>query len=153
MRRRSISKQPIQTELFPFLSILACTIGTLILLIIVITSQMLNEQKDVKIVVKSEQGDNRLKQPRYIECRADSVVIYPSQTIVKEQQIGQKNSAFSRLLTEMKQNRDREYFIVAVRPDGFQVFEKVRDLIEAEGIDLGYEPFDSDWQLKIEEAK
>ncbi|MBE9117402.1 hypothetical protein IQ249_15995 [Lusitaniella coriacea LEGE 07157] len=153
MRRRSISKQPIQTELFPFLSILACTIGTLILLIIVITSQMLNEQKDVKIVVKSEQGENRIKQPRYIECRADSVVIYPSKTVVKEQQISQKSSAFGRLLTEMKNNRDREYFIVAVRPDGFQVFEQVRELIESEGIDLGYEPFDSDWQLKIEEAQ
>ena len=45
MRRRTISKQHTDVELFPFLSILACTIGTLILLIIVLTTQALNKQE------------------------------------------------------------------------------------------------------------
>ena len=45
MRRRSkISK--IETELFPFLSVLACTIGTLILLIIVVSTETLSDNPE-----------------------------------------------------------------------------------------------------------
>jgi len=150
MRRRSISKRSIQTELFPFLSILACTIGTLILLIIAIASQTLSNKQEVTIVAKSEQGKNQNKTPRYLECRQDGVVIYPSQTFVPASQLSQPNSAFGQLLAQMKQKREQEYLIVAVRPEGFRVFETVRDRVEAEGIDLGYEPLDRGWTLKLE---
>lgn len=151
VRRRSISRSSIQIELFPFLSVLACTIGTLILMIIVITSQMLGEeQKEVKIVARTEAGKNQTKNPFYIECRQDGIVIYPQQTFVSAQNIGQPNSPFRQLLSRISQSRDREYIIAAIRPDGFQVFETARSLIEQEGINLGYEPFDRNWKLKVE---
>jgi hypothetical protein len=40
--------------------------------------------------------------------------------------------------------------IVAIRPYGIDVFDKVRALIESEGIDIGYEPIDEGWTLKIQ---
>jgi hypothetical protein len=120
-------------------------------MIIVITSQMLGEQqKEVKIVAKTESGKNQVKTPFYLECRQDGVVIYPQKTFVPAPNISQSNSSFRQLLDRVSQNRDREYIIVAVRPDGFAVFETARSLIEKEGIDLGYEPFDRDWKLKVE---
>lgn len=149
-RRRSISRPAIQTELFPFLSILACTIGTLILLIIAIASQTLSKKQEVTIVAKTERGQNQAKIPRYLECRQDGIVIYPAQTFVSAAELQQSTSAFRQLLAQMKQKRGQEYLIVAVRPDGFQVFETVRSLVEAEGIDLGYEPLDRGWTLKFE---
>lgn len=151
MPRRSIARSSIQIELFPFLSVLACTIGTLILMIIVITSQMLGEQqKEVKIVIKTEAGTNQVRVPFYIECRSDGVVLYPSQTFVPARALNDPSSPFVQFLNRLSQSRDREYIIAAVRPDGFDVFEAARTLIEQKGIRLGYEPFDKDWILKVE---
>jgi hypothetical protein len=152
MRRRSITRKPIETELFPFLSVLACTIGTLILLIIVITSQTYGSEREVRIVVKSEQGANSSKTPRYLEARVDGVMIHPQQTFIPLNQLENSNSALSQIIARVKQNRNQEYFIVAVRPDAFSVFETLRGLIEKEGISLGYEPLDAGWKLRVEQA-
>lgn len=152
MRRRSISRQHTEVELFPFLSILACTIGTLILLIIVLTTQALNKQ-EVTIVARTEEenGVNKTKNPRYIECKADGVIIYPGEEFVSLEQLDKPNSAMTKLLSQMEQNRDREYLIVAVRANGIDTFNLVRNLIEGAKIDIGYEPIDANWQLKIPE--
>lgn len=149
MRRRSIAKKHTQVELFPFLSILACTIGTLILLIIVLTTQALNQQ-EVTIVAREENGANGQKSPRYIESRSDGIVIYPGEIFVPRQNLEDPNSPLQTTIAEMKANRDREYLIVTLRPDAIDVFNKVRSLVEQEEIDIGYEPFDASWTLKTE---
>ena len=91
--RRRINFKKIELELFPFLSVLACTIGSLILLIIVVSTQTLDTNPEVTIVAKTENGTNRGKEPRYIECREDGVVIYPSQEFIPLDQLDQPNSA------------------------------------------------------------
>ena len=150
MRRQRIARPANQVELFPFLSILACTIGTLILLIIVITTQTYSGDQEVTILA-NEQGGNQAKSPRYIESSADGVIIYPGKEFVPAGQLAQPDSAFAQLLTDIKSSGGREYLIVAVRPNGVEVFKEVRDLIEAQEIDIGYEPIDQDWQLKVQE--
>lgn len=148
MRRRSkISK--IETELFPFLSVLACTIGTLILLIIVVSTETLSDNPEVTIIAESEDGINKKKQPRYIECKEDGVIIYPSEIFVPLAELNEPDSALLNLIAEVKEKQDQEYVIVAVRPTGIEVFQQVRDLIETEGIDIGYEPIEEGWTLKI----
>lgn len=149
MRRRSKSNK-IELELFPFLSVLACTIGSLILLIIVLSTETLKDNPEVTIIAKTEAGGvNRKKQPRYIECKEDGIVIYPSQEFVSKNELSQPNSKLANFITEIKKNKDKEYVIVAVRPNGIDVFQKVRDLIEKEEIDIGYEPIEEGWKLKI----
>lgn len=150
MRRRAISKKAIETELFPFLSVLACTIGTLIMMIVAISSQQIGAQQQVKIIARTEAGTNQTKVPRYIECRADGVVIYPNLEFIPIQSINQPGSPLSQLIAQMSLQRDREYLIVAVRPDGIEVFKQVRQLVEQQGIDIGYEPLDAGWELDIE---
>lgn len=149
-RRRSLSRTPLELDLFPFLSILACTIGTLVLLIIVISIQTFNSQKEIKILAKTEEGVNQTKTPRYIECRGDGIIIYPSQSFVAIADIESRNSPLNQLLAEVRKNRASEYLIVAVRPDGIAVFQTIRSLIEEQEIDIGYEPIEENWQLKIE---
>ena len=150
MRRRTIAKNQTEVELFPFLSILACTIGTLILLIIVLTTQALNQQ-EVTIVAKTENGENQSKAPRYIECRDDGVVLYPSEEFVPEEKLDDPNSALQKLIAQVKANKEKEYLIVALRPNGIDIFESIRNLVEGEGIDIGYEPVDSTWKLTIQQ--
>ena len=152
MRRRSISrKQHIEIELFPFLSILACTIGSLILLIIVLTTQALNKQQVTIVAKADEQGVNATKSPRYLECRSDGVVLYPSKELIPVDQLEKPNSPLQQLIAELKTNRDREYLIVALRPNAIDVFNQVRAILEQEEIDIGYEPLDAGWTLKTEE--
>lgn len=149
MRRRQSSTSKIEIELFPFLSVLACTIGSLILLIVVITTQTFSSQKEITIIAQGEKGGNVTKKPHYIECRHDGVVIHPSQEFVSKDELQSSYSALTRLINNVAMNRDREYLIVAVRPDGIDVFKQVRTLIENQGIDIGYEPIDEGWKIKI----
>lgn len=149
MRRRSKSNK-IVLELFPFLSVLACTIGSLILLIIVVSTETLNDNPEVTIIARSEGGENQKKQPRYIECKEDGIVIYPSQEFVSKNEMSQPNSPLTKFINEVKKNKDKEYIIVAVRPSGIEVFDTLRDIIMEEEIDIGYEPIEEDWTLKFE---
>jgi len=152
MRRRSISRQLNNVELFPFLSVLVCTIGTLILLIIVASSQILSAQSEVAIIAKSEDGKNRNKRPHYVECRQEGIIIHPSQKFVSNKDITNSSSALGQLIAQVSARKDQEYVIVAVRPDGFKVFNQVRTLLEQADIDIGFEPIDENWKLKIKDS-
>ncbi|MDJ0845225.1 hypothetical protein [Crocosphaera sp.] len=152
MRRRSFAKKSLEVELFPFLSILACTIGTLILLIIVLTTQLLKNEREITIIAKQETtGENQGKLPKYIECREDGVLLHPSQVFVPKADINNRRSPLNQLIREVQKNKDKQYLIVVLRPQGIDVFQQVRDIVEKRGIDIGYEPIDADWKLKIEE--
>jgi biopolymer transport protein ExbD len=149
MRRRNVSKaNHAQIELFPFLSILACTIGTLILLIIVLTTQSLSQQEVVIVAKEEGQGANAQKTPRYIECRSDGIILHPSEELIPVSQLDKPDSPLKKLIAEVKANRDREYLIVALRPNAIDVFDQVRAMVEQEEIDIGYEPIDATWTLK-----
>lgn len=149
MSRRSVARtKHTDVELFPFLSILACTIGTLILLIIVLTTQALDPQ-EVTIVAKEGQGVNQSKTPRYIECRDDGIVLHPSQTFVPRADIKDSDSPLRQLIKEVKANKENEYLVVVLRPNGIDMFNQVRNLVESEGIDIGYEPIEYGLELEI----
>lgn len=152
MPRRTIArKNHAQIELFPFLSVLACTIGTLILLIIVLTTQSLSQQEVIIVAKEDEKGINAKKNPRYIECRENGVILHPSEELITLSQLQQPNSPLKKLIAEVKANREREYLIVALRPNAIDVFDRVRDMVEQEKIDIGYEPIDATWTLKTKE--
>jgi len=91
MRRRSRANK-IEMELFPFLSVLACTIGTLILLIIVISTESIESSSEVTIIGQTEEGQNSAKTPRYIECREDGIILHPSEEFVPRNRLSRSNS-------------------------------------------------------------
>lgn len=140
-------------DLFPFLSILACTIGTLILMIIVMTMQSMGGEQKVSIIAKQEKGEegglNSQKLPRYWECSEKGVILYPQKTLVPLKDFKQ-SPVLQAALGDISQKRDKEYLIIAVRPGGIEAFRELRNLVESRGIDIGYEPLDDGWQLKFE---
>ena len=153
MSRRNIyRKQQTEVELFPFLSVLACTIGTLILLIIVLTTQAL-EPQEAKVVAKTEEdskGANQKKTPLYIECREDGFVLHPSKKFAPRADIYDQKSPLRKMIAELKTQKEEKYLIVILRPDGLEMFNKIRELVSKEGIDIGYEPLEFGLDLKIE---
>ncbi len=138
-----------ELDLFPFLSVLACTIGTLILMVVVIsTSSLSRDRSNVQILAReTAQGD---KTPRYVECLERGILIHPEKTLVPIAQIDNPNAAFVRFLNQVK-TRPSDYVIVAVRPNGFDCFEKARIEIERAGVAIGYEPFNADWKLCLKQ--
>ena len=158
MSRRNIRrKQQTEVELFPFLSVLACTIGTLILLIIVLTTQALEPQEDVVVVKADEdsQGSNTSKTPLYIEAREDGFILHPSKLYPNKEfapraDLYDEQSPLRKTIANLKANRDEQYLILILRPDGLEMFDKARELVQEEGIDIGYEPLEYGLDLKIE---
>ena len=151
-RRKSHNSKPSQ-NLESFLDILTCTIGIFILMIIIMTTQAINKQ-EVTIVAQTEgeNGANQSKNPRYIECRHNGVILYPGEEFVPQEKLNDPNSAMTKLIAQVQENRDREYLIVAIRSNGIDTFNLVRNLVQGAEIDIGYEPIDATWQLKIQES-
>ena len=151
-RRNIYRKQQTEIELFPFLSVLACTIGTLILLIIVLTTQALEPQEAI-VVAKTEEdskGANKNKIPIYIECREDGFVLHPSKEFAPRADLYDEKSPLRKLVAELKTQKEEKYLIVILRPDGLEMFNKIRELVTKEEIDIGYEPLEFGLELKIE---
>ena len=151
-RRNPRRKQQAEVELFPFLSVLACTIGTLILLIIVLTTQALEPQEAV-VVAKTDEntkGSNEKKTPLYIEARQDGFILHPSEDFAPRADLYDEKSQFRKTIASLKANKDKQYLILILRPDGLEMFDKARELVQGEGIDIGYEPLEYGLDLKIE---
>ena len=153
MPRRSIyRKRQTEVELFPFLSVLACTIGTLILLIIVLTTQALEPQEAVVVakVDENSRGANQNKTPLYIEARKDGFILHPSQEFAPRADLYDEQSPLRTTVANLKANKDEQYLILILRPDGLEMFDRIRELVEQDGIDIGYEPLEYGLELKIE---
>lgn len=147
--RRSPGRRGAQAELFPFLAVLACMIGTLILIIIVVTTGVLGSKRSITLVARDSDGRNVTLKPHYVEVRGDGVVIHPGLEFVAADHVDGRQTALRRLLRQVEERKATEYVIVAVRPDGFKLFSEVRDQVEGRGIQIGYEPVDADWKLRI----
>ena len=153
MARRSIyRKRQTEVELFPFLSVLACTIGTLILLIIVLTTQALEPQEAVVVakVDENSKGANQNKTPLYIEARKDGFILHPSKEFAPRADLYDEQSPLRTTVANLKANKDEQYLILILRPDGLEMFDRIRELVEQDGIDIGYEPLEYGLELKIE---
>lgn len=160
-RRNTHRKKQTEMELFPFLSVLACTIGTLILLIVVMTTQASKPQEAVvvaKVAENLQQANqkktplyaNKQKTPLYIECRQDGFVLHPNKQFAPRADLYDEKSPLRKTIANLKANKDKQYLIIILRPDGLEMFDKVRNLVRNEGIDIGYEPLEFGLELKIE---
>lgn len=151
-RRNTFRKQQTEVELFPFLSVLACTIGTLILLIIVLTTQALEPQEAVVIakVDENSQGLNQEKTPIYIECRKDGFTLHPNKKFAPRADLYDEASPLRKTIAELKASKNEQYLILILRPDGLEMFDKIREQVQEAGIDIGYEPLEYGIELKIE---
>lgn len=136
-------------ELFPFLAVLACVIGTLILLVILVTSGLLGSRRSITLVAESSAGRNVALRPHYVEVTGDGVVLHPGGETVPASSLGRQGTPLAELLRDVSANRDREYVIVALRPSGYPHFDRVRAQVEGRGIQIGYEPIDEGWKLRI----
>jgi len=149
MARRKKSREGTLVSLFPFLSVLVCTIGSLVLVISTtsVFSIVKTEKKIVMDLVGQSQGT--MKKPVFIECRKDRLIVQPENVSVLLDEVRQGDSAFQQVLSEIEQQKKAKYFLFAIRPDGMQTFFFLRGIVEELGLDYGYEAVNADWILQF----
>lgn len=164
MARLNKEDSPI-ISLFPMFNILVCAMGVLIFILSAITTLSLGVGKSVSVILGIPNNSPNIKKPHYIEWDGTSLIIHPSKQSVSfdlnltelktyEQtydHINKKinNTPLEKLLEEVYKNRENDYLIVLIRPSGFSQFTVIRGYIENRGIDIGYEPVDQAWNLRL----
>lgn len=149
-RRRG--KDP-ELTLFPFLSVLAVVMGTLILVISGMSQLALANPKQR---VEVEAFDPSKKTAIYVECTGDGLNIYPDDptsgppTLVPTGAIELAVSDWSRLLHRLEMASDTYYVMLLVRPEGVRAFELARNSVSPTAIEIGYEPLFESGEVRFE---
>lgn len=142
-------KESLGVSFFSFLDIMTATMGTLILILICITLISIKmDKKNIHIKLKADETDDLVKQPVFIECAKDALIIHPQLFEIKQNNLRNKQAYFMKLLYNL--DRNRHYIIFAIRPNGYEVFKKARAITESMDIGVGFEPIDRYWQLKLD---
>ena len=148
----SRAKRRARMSLFPFLNILVCVLGALILILLASASLSLGPGKNVRIRIKRADAHTDLR-PTYLEWDGSSVTLHPERTrVVADKALendGENDSAFGKLLDRIEAEQGSRYIIVAVRPSGFHDFAVLREAIIRRKIRIGYEPIDQRWDLSV----
>ena len=140
MARRK-TKDP-EFSLFPFLSVLVAVMGTLILIIAGMTQIGLASPKQR---VEIEAFDATRKNPVYVECQKEGVLIHPDDpragapVFVARRQLEASDGAWNALVMRLQYDPSR-YLQMLVRKDGVATFNDLRAAVSDTGIDVGYEP-------------
>lgn len=144
MRRKYLSNKKFPISLFSFLDILGGTIGILTLMIAIFMIEMSMNNEVINITPLPGSLEDK-KYLSYIICNGKGQVVINHNQITTQTDIN--SNLIDNLLIEME---DREkHLIVAVRPNSFEDFRKLRNRIERLNISVGYQPIDKDWQINF----
>ena len=132
-------------SLFPFLSVLSATIGTLALLISGMTSMSLLTSD--QIVERTKEGS--MKAVRYVECRKEGIVIHPEKSFVHVESIGRGNTQWDDLLQHLRRNGGDQSLLLLIRPNGITSFRRAESGAKRVGITYGYDPINQAGELKF----
>lgn len=107
------------------------------------------------------------RQPIYIECLKDEVVLQPEGIRLKPQDFMPPLGAGNPLASALRAAREfmvtrhpelsdsvgaEPYPLILVRPDGIGAYYRVREAIESWDSDFGYELVDADWELEFPDS-
>lgn len=60
-----------------------------------------------------------------------------------------ERTPFEDLLQRIHRKRDSEYLVIMIRPSGFDTLVSLRNFILEKGVDVGYEPIEQNWNLRV----
>jgi predicted RNA binding protein with dsRBD fold (UPF0201 family) len=86
------------------------------------------------------------RNPQWIECVQDGVVLLPQRQKVATEAVKKKDRALVQALR-------RGFTVFLIRPQGFESFRAARAVAEELGIEIGFEPYDAAWKLPQEAGR
>lgn len=144
-----------EVSLFPFLSVLAAVMGTLILIIAGMSQIALARPRQGVDVEAFKPGK---KTPIFVECRKKGLLIHPDDPLtgkpveVSRAELDDIGSPWHTLRTRLELD-DSHYLMLLVRPDGVGTFNAARESVSAGSIDIGYEPLFGDGDIRFRQKK
>jgi len=155
-RRKQYEKIDINVE--PFLSIMAIVLKLISLILVVIVMRIAINPLGRKIVALPDLYEGRgnidkPKEPSYIDCHPEGLVLYPGNTKVGWDELQRPNNAVEALLDKVQARKDNEYVVVIVRPGSVKFYRTVRSLIGKRPIDVGYDAIDAEYKVDCHEAQ
>jgi hypothetical protein len=154
-------------NLFPMFNLLLCTLGVLIFILITVTIISMGAGKTIAITPAGLVGGaGQDKKAVYLEWTGTDIVAHPSRDATRlgrdlraietwRETFEYLDSALEgttadRLIENVAGSSGKQYIIVLVRPSGFQSFIGLRGYIESKGIEIGYEPIEQDWTVRMD---
>ena len=133
------SRRPRATpSLFPFLSVLLCAMGVLI---VVITGEnLIAVGGGLDQVLEIGAGSFEGKAAVYVECRESSILIYPDRLEVPLASIkeGEPETEWRKLLARVERHKADQYIVFLVRPEGVEAYQECEfEASYRHGIDVG----------------
>lgn len=158
MRHRR--SQPIGLALFPFLSVLLCAIGTMVVVFAgtVLTSLDATRQTFVVSIGEIEArrpGQAWRRQPVYVLCADGGLtVFYSSQRVARLPAAALQGAGGERRLGELADSLDRlraqRWPVLFVKPSGVQAMERLYPRLRRRGIPVGRWAFSEGSTLVVE---
>ena|SRR5581483_456694 len=109
-------------SLFPFLSVLVCAMGVMI---VIITGQNLVAMGGTQDQYMEIAGSVEGKEAVYVECQENGVLIHPDRIEVSLETLkGPGPSSFHQLLDRLEQQPKERYLVLLVRPEGIKSYER-----------------------------
>lgn len=145
MRRKPSAPE---LTLFPFLSVLAMVIGTLILISGMAQIALAKPKQRIEL----DAFDPGKKSPIFVECRDNGLVIHADDPTAGEKRrveranIGVRDGEWDTLWKRV-QHDPNHYIQFLVRETGVGAFNDARATIAGMGVDYGYEPIFLDGDL------
>ncbi len=131
-RRRRKSEDTI--SLFPFLSVLTCAIGVLI---VIISGQNLLAFGDSDQLIEIGSQAEQEEQPIYVECDGDGIIIHPEQTRVPIASLYESSKGMKQLLGQLQAGPGKKYLVLLVRPSGIDSYERCLRIAKQKDIKVG----------------
>jgi hypothetical protein len=144
------TRQPAAISLFPFLSVLMCAIGTLVLVVCGMTLLSLESESQTFVVTIEEPGKARRgqafkQQPVYIVCAGSGLTVFRSATEREELPATTLDDAsISRLVGELSDLRGRRWPVLFVKPSGLEHMTRLYRRLSAADIKVGRWAFAED---------
>lgn len=143
-------------DLSPFLGVLVCLLGSLLLILSSIVVLTLGADKTYAIspdLLRMVTGKN----PHVVVWDGMTVQILPEEVSVPWDKArvndGRNDTAFGKLLGKIEGNKKKDYLLVAVRPSGFHNFREIHGLIGRRKFEIGYEPLPQKGRLVLADRK
>ncbi|MCM8595569.1 hypothetical protein [Accumulibacter sp.] len=152
-----------QFDLLPYVSILMCVLGTLLLVTLGFAALSLGPGAGEGWIVSPAEGV-RAKTPLLVEWDGQFATFHgqggPTRVAWLEETAAgvsrevplskrTRTTDFSRLIAELEGRRSTDYALFAVRPSGFQSFDRFADDFRGKGINVGYEPIAQTRPVKL----
>ena len=146
-------------DLLPFIAILMCVLGCLLLVTISMSAISMGVSAGEAWIPKHGGGNDTAsfdKIPILVEWDGRDTTFHFMEGLLtapcdlsEKKGEGKDNAAFKEYLARIYDIRDTHYALIAIRPTGFSNFDDLAKIFRDTGIKIGYEPLNQDRKVKL----